>query len=185
MKKSLLAFGIVCLFISCEAKNYSVLVTNNSKKEKTVSYTYNGSSDTLAPGESKIYEVEAYTRPPENIKDENGIASIEIERDGDIFKFVDAEPIIFNVANTLPFDITIKADNYILDGRDNSFELSLSANDERTEELFIYTVKPKFTTTSDYPVKYEWNITDLLDDSGEPILDGSGNPKKKLSLVIR
>jgi hypothetical protein len=185
MKKLILVFSIVCLFISCETRYYSVLVTNNSEKGRTVSYTYNGSSDTLAPSESKTYEVEAYTLPPANIKDEYGIASIKVERDEDIFTFVDAEPIIFNVINSLPISITIKADNYIWDGNDNSFELSIPAQEERTEGLFIYTANPKFTTESDYSVIFDWNINDILDESENPILDGSGKSKKKLSLIIR
>jgi len=161
------------------------LVKNNSET-KTVSYTYNGSPSILAPGESKNYEVEAYTLPPAEIEDENGRASIKTERDGDIFTFKDAEPIIFNVANSLPFDITIQADNYIWDKENAiSFELSVRAKEERTDELFIYTVNPEFTTTSDYSVIYDWNITELLDESGDPILDDSGKPKKKLSLIIR
>ena len=178
MKKLILTFTIVCLFISCETSYYSVSVTNNSET-KTVSYTYNDSSDTLAPGESETYEVEAYTEPPANIEDENGVASIEMKRDGDIFTFVDVEPIILNVINTLPIPITIKADNYIWDEINASVELSVPAREERTERLFIYTENPKFTITSDYPVIYEWNITDIDE------LDDSGNPKKKLSLIIR
>jgi hypothetical protein len=187
MKKILLAFSIVCLFISCETKYYSVLVTNKSK-EKTVSYTYNDVSDSLGPNESKTYEVEAYTLPPANIEDENGVASIEMKWDGDTYTFVDVEPIIFNVVNLLPFEIKIKAYNYIWDETNASVELSIRAQEERTDELFIYTEKPKFTATSDYPVKsveYEWNITDLLDESENSILDDPGKPKKKLSLVIR
>jgi hypothetical protein len=179
MKKLILVFSIVCLFISCETRYYSVLVTNKSEKGKTVSYTYNGSSDTLTPGESKTYEVEAYTQRPADIKDEYGIASIKIERDGDIFTFKDAELIVLNVANSLPFDITIKADNYIWDEKNNSSELLIPAKDERTDELFIYTVNPEFTTESNYSVVFDWNITDLDE------LNDSGNPKKKLSLVIR
>jgi len=185
MMKPLLAFGIVCLFISCEAKNYSVLVTNNSK-EKTVSYTYNGSSDILAPGESKTYEVEAYTRPPENIKDENGIASIEIERDGDNFVFKDATQMEMNILNTLPVNVErIKADNYI--SYNGSFLVSVPPGGTILKELYIYTDKPNFSLEADsngiiepsYPVRFEWSITDL------PETDDSGNPKKKLSLVIR
>jgi len=188
MKKLLLTFSIVCLFISCETKYYSVLVKNESTK--TVSYTYNGSSDTLDPSASKAYEVEAYTRPPADIKDEHGIASIEIQRNEDIFTFKDAEPIIFNVANTLPFEVRIKADNYIWyeyeeEGKKYvSFELSVPAqkeipNEERPDDLFIYTETPKFTATADYSVSCEWKIIDLEE------LDASGNPKKKLSLIIR
>jgi len=186
MKKLVFVLGVTfLLFAGCGTKYYTVLITNKSE-EKTVSYTYNGSSDTLAPNEERPYEVEAYTRRPENIKDEYGITSIDMERDGDHFTFKNATPIIFYVVNTLPVDVTIKADNYIWDKNNNSSELLASAKEERTDELFIYTENPKFTTTSEYPVKFEWDIIYEKDDSGEPLLDDFGKPKKKnLSLIIR
>jgi len=191
MKKLILVFSIACLFISCETKYYSVSITNDSKK-RTVSYTYNGSSDTLDPGDSKTYEVKAYTQTPTNIKVLNYALSVTMNQKGDTFTFVDVEPIIFNVVNSLPVEVTIKADNYIWDSKDGKIELSVPPqteipNEKRPEKLFIYTEKPKFTITSDYSVKYEWNITDLdeLDDSENPVLDDSEKPKKKLSLIIR
>jgi hypothetical protein len=85
MKKLIFVFGIICLFLACDTKYYSVLITNVSSK--TVLFTYNDSPDTLAPNASKTYEVKAYTQPPINIIDENGIASIEMTRNGEQFIF--------------------------------------------------------------------------------------------------
>jgi len=89
MKKMIFVFGVTCLLLACDTRYYSVLIINETSK--TVSFTYNDSPDTLAPHASKTYEVKAYTRPPENILDENGIASIEMERSGDQFTFKDME----------------------------------------------------------------------------------------------
>jgi hypothetical protein len=177
MKKLFFLASIVFLFVACETKYYTVLITNDSSK--TVSYTYNDSNDTLASKTSKTYEVKAYTQSPQNINVLDGALSIKLNQKGDTFTFVDVDPIIFNVTNSLPFDIKIKADNYIWDDDNNSTELSIQANKERKDNLFIYTAKPKFTTTSNYKVVYDWDITNLDE------LDAAGNPIKLLSLIIR
>ena len=182
MKKLFFAAGIVCLLAACETKYYSVLITNTSSK--TVSYTYNDSSDTLDPDASKTYEVKAYTSPPAKINDENGIASIEMKQDEDKFIFKDAAQIEMNILNTLPVDVKrIKAGNYI--SYKDSFLVSVPKGETISEELFIYTDKPNFSLEADsdgiiepsYPIHFDWKITDELDDSEKP--------KKKLSLTIR
>jgi uncharacterized protein (UPF0333 family) len=83
----LTVFAAVLLFAGCETKYYSVLITNELSKD--VSYTYNGSSDTLASNTSKTYEVLAYTPPPIIITYEDGIEKIIMERNGDHFTFTD------------------------------------------------------------------------------------------------
>jgi hypothetical protein len=157
-------------------------LVKNESTVKTVSYTYNGISDTLAPSESKTYEVEAYTLPPANIADQNGIASIIMKRNGDLFTFIDAKnndpslELNLKVVNTLPISITIKANNYIDDN--NSMEMSISANSEKSS--LIYTRNPNFSTiNTNYPVIFEWSIAELDE------LDTSGNPKKEILLIIR
>jgi len=69
---------MACLLVAgCEVEYYTVLITNASSK--TVSYIYNDSIDTLAPGASKnYYEVKPYTQPPVNYVDEDGNKSIKI-----------------------------------------------------------------------------------------------------------
>ena len=155
MKKLLFAVGIVCLFAACETKYYSVLITNGSSK--TVSFTYDDSSDTLDPDASKTYEVKAYTQPPANINVTDGALSVTMNQKGDTFTFVDVDPISFNVTNTLPIEITIKADNYIDD--DGSVEFTIGADTEKTTAK-IYTSKPNFTSLTDYPVIIDWNFND-------------------------
>jgi len=143
MKKLFCVLAIACLLvISCgdnssSNNNYSISITNNSTK--TVTYTYNGITDTLPVSETKNYQVKAYTQPPENIVDNNGIESVNIKIDhmtGN-YTIVDSQFSYLSVINTLPIDITIKADNYIWDEINNSSELYLSANKERNNKLFI------------------------------------------------
>jgi hypothetical protein len=60
-----------------------------------LSYTFNDTSDTLTPSTSKTYyEVKAYTQPPKNVIDQDGIDSIKIKCNnmtGD-YTFVDKDP---------------------------------------------------------------------------------------------
>jgi hypothetical protein len=194
MKKLLLPLTVVCLFLhSCgggSTNYYSVLITNDSSK--TVSYTYNDTSDTLAANTSKTYEVKAYTQPPTKIMDENGIASIDMEQNGDHFTFTDATPIKMNILNTLPVDVKrIKADNYI--SYNESYLVSVlpgkTIGETTSDELFIYTNKPHFSLEADsdgkieplYPIIFDWNITNLDEDE----LDSFKKPKKKMSVIIR
>jgi len=136
-----------------DATRYSILITNSSSK--TVSYNYNDISDSLAPSDSKTYEVLAYTQPPKNIIDQNGIASLKMEHNRDSFIFNDAVPFNLNVANKLPIDVKIKADNYIDDN--GLTEFTISANAEKTTAK-IYTSTPKFTSQTNYPVIIEYNV---------------------------
>jgi len=167
MKKSLFLLAIVSLLVSCGEKEfYSVSVANASPKG--VSYDYNGSSDTLGPSETKLYEVKAHTQPPKNFVDENGIASIAMEnRGGEEYTFSEAESLKLNVKNTLPVTVTIKADNYIDNG--GLMELEIAAGDEASGAV-IYARNPRFTVTPgnppgyNYPITVERNIAEVEDD---------------------
>lgn len=143
-------FTVALLVFGCDNdKFYTVSVRNNSSK--TVSYEYAGHSDTLAVQESKTYEIKEYTQPPSNIVDQNGIASLNVDRHNqkDEYIFTTATPFDLNVLNTLPVDITIKAGNYI----DNNglMELTIESQKENTGAK-IYTQTPKFISTSNYPI---------------------------------
>jgi hypothetical protein len=165
MKKLIIITSIVFVLLSCsefggEGKTrYSVSITNNSEKEKTVSYTYNGISDTLAFSDTKNYEVKAYTEPPKNITDQNGIESIELKANGMTgnYTFSDLTPLDLNVINKLPIDVLIKAGNYIDDSGSPIF--TISANAEKITAQ-IYTSKPNFTSLINYPVIIDWNFSD-------------------------
>jgi hypothetical protein len=131
MKKLLFA-GIVLLVLGCDTKYYSVLITNNSAK--SVSYTYDDVSDTLAASQSKTYEVKAYTQPPKDFVDQNGIASLKMDQKGDSFTFIDATPIYMNILNTLPVDVKrIKAHNFI----DNNGVFVISVPKNMTSTTFL------------------------------------------------
>jgi len=142
--------------VSCDVVNpYSFSITNDSSK--IVSYTYGGIPDTLVVSETRNYEVKGTNNgeAPKNVFDENGIASLDtIFISGDYF-FKDATPLNLNVINTLPIDITIKADNFI--DNKGSTELTIPKNDESTGAL-IYTKSPKFTSTTNYPIIVERTI---------------------------
>ena len=73
---------------------------------------------------------------------------------GEIFTFTDVGFLNLNVINTLSVPITIRADNYIDNG--NSMELTIGPGDEETAK--IYTKNPRFTSTSNYPIIFDWNV---------------------------
>ena len=100
--------------------------------------------------------MKAYTQPPNNIVDQDDLASIRMERKGDAYLFFDAVPLELNVINMLPVEITIKASRFI----DNNGlpEITISSGEEKTAK--IYSKNPKFTTTSNYPVFIDWSVSD-------------------------
>jgi hypothetical protein len=156
MKKLLFMLGVVLLLVlGCETKYYPVSITNNTAK--SVSYTYDDVSDTLPASQSKTYEVKAYTQPPKDFIDENKIASLKMEQKGDSFTFIPATPLDLKVINKLPIDITIKADNFI--DNNGSMELEIKKDTESTGAK-IYTKNPRFTSTSNYPIVYEWAVVE-------------------------
>jgi hypothetical protein len=154
--KKLLFVGIVFLLLACgETTLYNVSITNNS--DKSVSYTYNGVSDTLPATETKTYEVKAYTQPPKNYVDQNGIASISIKYDNMTggYSFMNADRYNLTIKNEFPFDVAITAGNFI----DNGGLMSLTVNtDTINTSAKIYTKTPKFTSSLSYPVVFEWDI---------------------------
>jgi len=66
MRKLLVVLGIAFLLVAgCEAKSYTVVITNLSATSGGVEYTYNNSTGTLAKDASKTYyDVKPYTQPP-------------------------------------------------------------------------------------------------------------------------
>jgi hypothetical protein len=148
------------LFFACDDKYYPVVVQNNSTK--TISYTYNGISDSLGTSGSKMYEVLAGTPGPVDIKIDNDPSkpmSIKLERQMNGYYFKDVTPIKLDVENTLSVEITIKADNFI-DGDNGGTELKISANDKK-QDIDIYTTTPKFTIVSppDSPAEISWSFS--------------------------
>jgi uncharacterized protein YkuJ len=150
-------------FIGCEITYYPITITNNSSK--TVSYFYNGSTDTLEPTKSKSYQVKAYTQMPVNfsvVSSETLTVTMVNEREEYIFK--DIDPINLNVVNMMPFPVTIKAGNYIDADGTGSGEIGLLIPENtENQNAKIYTTRPKFTITADYPInsiKIEWRMVD-------------------------
>lgn len=153
------------MLVACDEVSYTTVITNNSKKD--VSYIYNNKSDTLPAGKTKNYEVKAYTGSPINIVDQNGIASVKIETNNltGNYTFVDAKSYKLIVNNEYPFDVTIRADNFI--DNDGSMELTINANDPEDDDTdtddteidaIIYTERPNFKSTLNFPLIFEWEI---------------------------
>jgi len=163
MKKLLVVFGVVFLFLAgCEAEKYTVLIENKSTKV-AVSFTYNGTQESLAPSTSKTYEVSAYTPPPTNIGVSSGALSVKMNTKGDTFTFVDVTPLTLNVTNNLSVDVDLKADNYI----DNSGKLIITIpKNSDIKNAKIYTSHPNFTSDpyykpfSNVPVTIDWDFDD-------------------------
>jgi hypothetical protein len=133
-----------------------VEITNISTKD--VTYIYNDNTETLLPDTSKSYLMGAYTQPPKDIS-VLGAMSVKMENfRGEKYTFNDVLPINLNVLNTLPVNVTIKADNYIWDKKSSSIESFILADVERTDDLLIYTSTPKFTAYADYPVTIDWEL---------------------------
>ena len=156
--KKIAVFTVISmLFWGCNGKEFYTVLITNASEEKTVSYEYDGNSDSLDVSETKQYEVKAYTQPPKNIADQNGVASLVMNTNGMTGEhtFYDAAPFDLNVINRLPVDITIKAGNFI--DNNGSTELTIASNNESTGAK-IYTQTPEFTSTSNYPVNIEWAI---------------------------
>jgi len=165
MRKIFVLLAIALIFVSCDEKRpHLVTITNSATK--AVSYTYNGEENTLAVSGTKNYEIWESYGPPRNVVDNKGIASIVTKQNtmtGD-YTFSDADPIDLKVINTLPVDVTIKADNFIDNGNPtNSTELEIPAND-KIETAQIYTRNPKFTSTTNYPIIVGYLIEKIDED---------------------
>ena len=171
MKKILSAItilGIVFLLPGCDFPEYYNHTVKNESESKTISYTFNGSDvvDILAPDESKEYQSKTgkLFKGIANVSagSPHGFGvSVIVKLNGNDFTFIDVDPFNLNVINTLPFEVTIKADNYIdLDG---STELTIEPYPEEATAIIytsakIYTSNPKFTSSTNPLIKFDWTF---------------------------
>jgi len=140
------------------------LITNGSTT-RSVSYTYNGSGDTLVPDASKTYyAVKPYTPPP-IIFDKILKVRVKIEYNAvtGAYTFKDVKSFNLKIENQLSRAVKIKADNYIDD--DGSVECIISGSSIK-ETAKIYTLTPKFTsesdsTISDPPIRINWSYINI------------------------
>jgi len=160
MKRLYIAIFIIFIFVSCDLPEYyNYQISNNSSEN--VSYTFNGISDILEPSESKDYQLkkgEIFTGM-ENINAGSPYGfgykvklGMKTTNTGSDYFFYDFNPFDLNVINSLPVTVSIKADNYI--DNLNSTTLDIDANSEKTAK--IYTNKPTFTSTNNYPIIFDW-----------------------------
>jgi hypothetical protein len=164
MKKLLLILSIVFMLLACGdsgffTNNYDVYI--NNKSTKTISYTFNGSPDSVLAGEKKTYTVSGSTFDSdiailENVKDENGLMSVNIDnKAAQSFIFTNADLYNLNVANKLPIAIEIKSENRINNNGSNT--LIINAND--TDTAKIYMPIEKITALTNYPIIIDRNIS--------------------------
>jgi hypothetical protein len=131
-----------------------------------VEYTFNGSTARLISGNSKEYQIEAYTPGPKDISiisvPNEEVMKIKMETmlSGEEYIFTNAKKLDLEVENTLNYEITLMADNYI-DDNSGKTRLLVPAQSNTTTGT-IYTDTPKFTIAppSGYYPTIEWNITD-------------------------
>jgi len=154
-KIGFIALFLPLLFLGCDVASYSILLTN-STETKTVSYMFNGTYGTLNPLGTRAHEVGAWMQPPVDVVDQHGIASIKVVTNGMTgdHTFVYARPIILEVINTLPIDVTIQAGNFIYNSFSSTSDdvrttmfLAIRAHDTAT--AVIYTENPQFTAPTD------------------------------------
>ncbi len=146
--KILLIILFLMCFLSCTNDVlFDVSIKNDSSK--TVTYTYNGSSDTLSPGESKIYKVQAHTPKPQNISVSGVMSVVMSYYDGYVFKNV--EPISLHISNKLAFPVELSAGKYL-----EPAEIVIPANDIHNTAM-IYTTMPNFTV-SPVLATVEWKL---------------------------
>ena len=161
MKKIFILFiGLILCSCQNSFNDVSYIINNNSSK--TIQYNFMDVTFKLSPDESKNHIInsdEGIIKPlnidfsghPESIK----MNSVNNGRAGIEYNFIDVSPFNLKVVNTLPIEIIIKADNYI----DNEGETEITINPFQTAEAKIFTNKPKFSSTTDYPVVIEWKFS--------------------------
>ena len=158
MRKLAVLLVVSTLFLGCDIKKYySVSIINDSSK--TVSYIYDENSNTLEKSDMKTYSVKAYTQPPKNIVDQNGIASIKLLTDsitGD-YTFINNDYYNLTVKNEFPFEVTFSSSDFI--DNEGSKYLTVDTGITNTDAK-IYTKKPQFISTLSYPVIFDWSISD-------------------------
>jgi len=81
--------------------------------------------------------------------------SVNLGRAGIEYNFIDVSSFDLFVINTLPVQVTIKADDYI----DDEGETELTIDPSQTINAKIYTNNPVFSITADYPVIIEWKFS--------------------------
>ena len=158
---------------SCDLQNYWNYTVKN-ESSKTVSYKFNnGTIDTLMPSQIKNYQINRGERHSaiSNVNAGNPYGfgySVILLHNGTDYTFIDNSPFNLRVINTLPIDITIKADNFI--DNNGSVELKIEANTENSAAT-IYTKKPNFTYISNHIIIIDWEFIKDAVVEGEVIED--------------
>jgi len=171
MKKVLFLFCFVLLLSSCPDHFNDIVYTINNNSSKIISFNFNNEYVSLQPKPEEPDELIEYSAEfavnssEGNVKPVNVVFSghqksikmnsANLGRAGIEYNFVDVSPFDLKVVNTLPVGITIKADDFI----DYEGETELTVAPSETASAIIYTDKPKFSITADYPVVIDWKFS--------------------------
>ncbi|MCL2441060.1 MAG: hypothetical protein FWD14_04920 [Treponema sp.] len=166
MKIILISIIAAMSLISCDIPAYyNYNVTNESNKP--VSYIFNGTPDTLEPGEWKPYQSKTGARFTGLIDIDAGEThgfniSVKLRSHRNDYVFYNFSPFDLHVLNTLPIDLTIKAGEYIDNG--GSTELLVAADSNPNTNAKIYTNKPVFAVVTEvyqnFPIIFDWKYID-------------------------
>ena len=160
MRKLFMFFVLAFIIFSCDLQDYWIYTVKN-ESARIISYKFNsGNVDTLEQSEVKTYQIKRGERHT-GIGDVDagnpyGLGySVKIIHSGTNYTFIDNLPYDLHVANILPISVNIKADDNI--DNNGSTELEIAANTENTTAK-IYTNRPVFITTTNYPVIFDWQF---------------------------
>ena len=171
MKKILILFCFVLILSSCPDSFNDVIYTINNNSSKIISFDFYNENVSLQPKPEEPDELIIYSKTftvnsdegsikPSNVvfsghKQSIKMNSVNLGRAGIEYNFIDVSPFDLNAANTLPVGITITAGTYI----DYMGETELTIAPSETIAASIYTNRPVFSTTADYPVIIEWKFS--------------------------
>ncbi|MDR1899552.1 MAG: hypothetical protein LBQ55_06060 [Treponema sp.] len=163
--------------LSCDSYDGVTIVNKSADPSQIVSFEYDGSTHTLAPGQSETYNVAWYTPAPAQIKNAGG-GTVELELTGH-YEFITAARIDLFVVNQHSRKVELEADSYIdQDGTGTDTTITLEPGENTSAfspPVCIYTKRPNFRVkvsgTTQYinvPVKYHYSEGGTL-ESGTAI----------------
>ena len=165
---------VVALLVSCQHDFDDLHYTIVNNSSETVSFYFNNDPNRIylyATNTSRSFTINSGRgiQRPENITFSGHPRSIRMDTTGGstrgfTYTFVSVYSITLNVTNTLPIEVTIRADDFI-DGDYLTIPPNPPpSNETNTRTSTIYTDSPRFTTTprylpgSGYPIRVTWTI---------------------------
>jgi hypothetical protein len=140
---------VMLITASCGPRYHDAVISNNSSE--TVRYEYDGTSETLGPGESRVYSVTLAVHAPSwTIPGTVHPKSVAMKAQGYDFIFEDVTRIPLYVTNTVLNNAITISSEYIDYGLTHGTSFSIAAHPTTTGTDGIYTATPVFKITP-YP----------------------------------